>query len=633
MIELNLPVSGRGQIGAVFSDQMPDRLSMHAPVLVNTLGHCAGTVVFAILLYYLLLDWRRDRVAASPLPSVAALLALLWNVGSLVGMATVAGDPVSDAIVAASFSVLSLLPSVLLRISLGRERPILAMSGYAISGLAVLLHLADLITDVARFHYAAILLVTLGFGALSALELVRELLRREALGGGKRFAVAMVLFLLAISFAHFRGGHDAGGWSGEAALHHAAIPLALFVLLQDYRFVLADAFIRFLSSAVLAAITIWIAWTVETQFSWGLSGDGAAFRTGLVFVGACGLISAFAYAQSGLQKALTRVVFLRHSAEGALGQMRESLAGANSEDTMLQQAAAAIGVIFSATRAEVWMEPHRMRAVNHTVPVLDATRYGVPQWARAIVPLRFSKGDSQYIVLGVRAGGRRYLSEDMALLDVMAAEVCERIEQARHVEMQSLVSQAELRALQAQINPHFFFNALNTLYGVIPRESNVARSMVLNISELFRVSFASERTLIRIEEEVRMVRAYVEIEQLRLGSRLKTEIVVDDAALPVEVPGLSIQPLVENAIRHGAAAKAAGGFVRLRIAAEVEGVTVTVTNSGGYNPEKSETRGTGVGLGNVRQRLMLCFGKESELRVDTDGQTTTVSFTVPKAVS
>jgi len=132
---------------------------------------------------------------------------------------------------------------------------------------------------------------------------------------------------------------------------------------------------------------------------------------------------------------------------------------------------------------------------------------------------------------------------------------------------------------------------------------------------------------------VRIVRAYVEIEQLRLGGRLKTEIAVDEAALPVEVPGLSIQPLVENAIRHGAAAKAAGGFVRLRIEVGGEGVTVTVTNSGGYNPEKSETRGTGVGLGNVRQRLMLCFGKASELRVDSDGETTTVSFTVPKTLA
>src|SRR5580693_1196055 len=98
---------------------MPDRLSLHAPVLVNTLGHCAGAIVFGILLYFLLIDWRRDRQNRSSLPCIAAALALLWNLGSLIGLATAPGDSLSDGIVAASFSVLSLLPAVLLHISLG----------------------------------------------------------------------------------------------------------------------------------------------------------------------------------------------------------------------------------------------------------------------------------------------------------------------------------------------------------------------------------------------------------------------------------------------------------------------------------------------------------------------------------
>src|ERR1700690_3723677 len=98
---------------------MPDRLSLHAPVLVNMLGHCAGAIVFGILLYFLLIDWRRDPEGRSALPGIAAGLALLWNVGSLVGMATVPGDAFGDWIVAVSFSVLSLLPAVLLHISLG----------------------------------------------------------------------------------------------------------------------------------------------------------------------------------------------------------------------------------------------------------------------------------------------------------------------------------------------------------------------------------------------------------------------------------------------------------------------------------------------------------------------------------
>ena len=166
---------------------MPDRLSLHAPLLVNTIGHCAGALAFGILLYLLLLDWRRATAGRSILPSVAAGLAFLWNAGSLIGMATpVAGDPFADAIVAASFSVLSLLPAVLLHISL-RSRPrYLWISGYVISALAVALHIGDVITGAPRFHYAGILLITIGFALLTALSILQDALSGPSDGGGKR---------------------------------------------------------------------------------------------------------------------------------------------------------------------------------------------------------------------------------------------------------------------------------------------------------------------------------------------------------------------------------------------------------------------------------------------------------------
>src|SRR5579884_4099480 len=231
---------------------MPDRLSIHAPILVNTLGHCAGVIVFGILLWLLLVDWRRDSRGKSPLAATAAGLALLWNLGSLVGLASRPGDEVADVIIACSFSVLSLLPAVLLHISMGARHRFLWLAGYMVSGLAMLLHISDLVTAAPWFHYAAILLVTLGFGGLTAIAVVRESLAGKRDGSGARLAGAMVLFISAISFAHFEA-HGAKAWSGEAALHHAGIPLALFVLLQDYRFLLLDAFIRFVVSGLLAA--------------------------------------------------------------------------------------------------------------------------------------------------------------------------------------------------------------------------------------------------------------------------------------------------------------------------------------------------------------------------------------------
>jgi hypothetical protein len=269
---------------------MPDRLSLHAPVLVNMLGHCAGAIVFGILLYFLLLDWRRDPEERSALPGIAAGLALLWNLGSLVGMATVPGDVIADAIIAGSFSVLSMLPAVLLHISLGNRWTGLSISGYVVSALAVALHVADVVTNAARFHYAAILLVTLGFGTLAAVALAQELTGARRDGSGKRLAGAMVLFLLAISFVHFRADHDLKGWSGEAALHHAGIPLALFVLLQDYRFLLVDAFLRLLVNASLAALTVWAALTLQTRFAHTAQLSNNPFFLGVEFIAACLLL-------------------------------------------------------------------------------------------------------------------------------------------------------------------------------------------------------------------------------------------------------------------------------------------------------------------------------------------------------
>jgi two-component system LytT family sensor kinase len=299
---------------------------------------------------------------------------------------------------------------------------------------------------------------------------------------------------------------------------------------------------------------------------------------------------------------------------------------------LLEESLQLIASVFSAGRAELSGETVDQVEPNRAYPVLDAHRHNLPGWVRAVAPLRFSRGDVRFFLFGSRAGGRRYLSEDLALLDRLAAVVCERVENRRHSEMQALVSQAELRALQAQINPHFFFNALNTLYGVIPRESTRARRLVLNLAELFRMSFTAERTLIRIEEEVRIVRAFLEIEQLRLGQKLRSEIFVDEAALQTEVPVLSIQPLVENAIKHGVASRTEGGFVRLTIQPKDDRVVVTIVNSGMFDETGGKTRGTGVGLTNVRQRLTLCFGTKSQLTIEANDQQTTVSFSVPAAL-
>src|SRR5262249_4214703 len=155
----------------------------------------------------------------------------------------------------------------------------------------------------------------------------------------------------------------------------------------------------------------------------------------------------------------------------------------------------------------------------------------------------------------------------------------EHIEQLRSLQMQNLVSQAELKALQAQINPHFLFNSLNTLYGTIDRSNLAARRMVLNLADVFRYRLRAERNFLEEEGELKIVRAYLEIEELRLGPKLRTEIEVDEFALHATIPLLSVQPLVENAVKHGVAARMGTGLVRLRIRKLENAVSVEVSNS------------------------------------------------------
>jgi two-component system LytT family sensor kinase len=237
-------------------------------------------------------------------------------------------------------------------------------------------------------------------------------------------------------------------------------------------------------------------------------------------------------------------------------------------------------------------------------------------------------------MLGRRDGARRYLSEDFAVLMRLGAAVVEHVEQLRGVQMQGLVSQAELKALQAQINPHFLFNSLNTLYGTIDRSNAEARRLVLNLADVFRYLLRSDRTLIEIEEELRIVRAYLEIEQLRLGAKLRTEINVDEAALRATIPLLSVQPLVENAVKHGVAPRTGSGFVRLDITSQLNILTVTVSNSGECDSNVLNANGAegGIGLSNVRRRLELCYGEESSFLAAVEEGVTTVGFLLPLKV-
>ncbi len=219
------------------------------------------------------------------------------------------------------------------------------------------------------------------------------------------------------------------------------------------------------------------------------------------------------------------------------------------------------------------------------------------------------------------------------MLGRLATTITEQVERYRDSEMQKLVAQAELRALQSQINPHFLFNSLNALFGIIPREAAGARRTVLNLADILRYSLQTPDKLISLSEEMEIVRAYLEIEKLRLGARLRVEIEIDESASQIKIPVLSIQPLVENAIKHGVAASGRPGWVRVTAKPLAGFIRILVQDSGsGGAAIKTTQPGMGLGLQNVSQRLQLCYGVESQIVFQPGANQTTVGFSVPVAL-
>ena len=164
--------------------------------------------------------------------------------------------------------------------------------------------------------------MTLGFGALTVFSVFLEVRQRNR-AAGSRLAGAMALFLFAISFVHFGSAHPRQMWEGEIALHHAGLPLALLVILQDYRFLLLDTFLRFILNASLGAGALLLC--IRVLQSQDLRRHLAhPFEAGLLFVVACLALTTFVYLRNRMQRLLTRALFLRANIEEPLRELRES---------------------------------------------------------------------------------------------------------------------------------------------------------------------------------------------------------------------------------------------------------------------------------------------------------------------
>ncbi|KQU65575.1 histidine kinase [Phycicoccus sp. Root563] len=198
--------------------------------------------------------------------------------------------------------------------------------------------------------------------------------------------------------------------------------------------------------------------------------------------------------------------------------------------------------------------------------------------------------------------------------------------------------EAELRALRAQISPHFIYNSLAAIASFVRTDPERARELLLEFADFTRYALRRGGAFTTLAEELRNVERYLVLEQARFGDRLTISLLIAPEVLPVTVPYLAIQPLVENAVRHGLATKEGGGHVRIVATDEGAEAGITIEDDGvGSDPQviravlDGRADGDNVGLGNVDARLRQVYGDDFGLVVETaPGAGTKVSFRVPK---
>lgn len=199
------------------------------------------------------------------------------------------------------------------------------------------------------------------------------------------------------------------------------------------------------------------------------------------------------------------------------------------------------------------------------------------------------------------------------------------------------VSTAELRALRAQIEPHFLFNALNTISSFCRTNPVRARELIIDLSNYFRKTLKTQEDFISLKDELDFVQSYLSIEKARFGERLKIIIDIPENMMSMKVPAFTLQPIIENSIKHGILPKPSGGIVFVRAHCFAGDMVFSIEDTGvGMDSERLQeviSKWPGIGLKNVNERLKLLYGDKYEVNITTSlNEGTKVSFLIPKEV-
>lgn len=269
----------------------------------------------------------------------------------------------------------------------------------------------------------------------------------------------------------------------------------------------------------------------------------------------------------------------------------------------------------AALSAALWLLASRLWAA-----ALDGVGLfpGLMDRQRAAAPLLFGMGVHLYLM----AAAMHY---------VLLALEESREAATKALRLEVLSREAELRALRAQIHPHFLFNSLNSINSLIGSRPEEARRMCVLLADFLRRSLAlGARDRVTLSEELALARDLLAIEKVRFGARLNFTPQIDDGALACLVPPLLLQPLVENAVTHGIAKCVDGGTVHLEARRRGDRLYVAIDNP--RDATAPPRQGTGIGIENVRRRLETLYGRDADLRLRPNGDSFHLELEMPAAV-
>jgi hypothetical protein len=609
--------------------------------LVHLAGFTTGIVLYAMLAAMTLRGSTSEGAApVNRIPLAAAVLGLLWNIGALFiySLRDFGIGSASPLLIALAFGALGFLPAVVVHSAIRplatRGRRMLITASYALSVFAGMLQMVGAARGEVPSRLAMIML-TVGYALVLTFVAVAT---RNRLGWQRNLST-VVLAAFAVSALHL--SHDVNQRDSPLMAlvgHHASLPLVLVILYQDYRFAFADLFLRrALSLVALVGIAIglnvWVAVPLTAALGRRHS-EGIAATA--VYV-ALWVVTALLYplVRTEVGRFVDGVILGRLDYRNVRDDVALAISRAETADDILHRTAAVLGPALGVGNIRARADDNVPRLHQ---PAVDRPGGTSEVFDRAVVHVPTNDAPRYALDLTGLGVGRRLLSDDIALLESVASLVGRRIDAVRVTqermgrglrerEILQLAAEAELRALRAQLNPHFLFNALTTIGYLLKAAPDRALGTLYRLTELLRAVLRHPPgELITLGEELDVVESYLAIERERFEERLTVRIDVPADLRTIPVLPLLVQPLVENAVKHGISPLRRGGTVSIeasldpgdptRRAAPTLRIMVVDTGTGLDRVRlHTSSDGGGVGLRSIEQRLELHYGTEASLEL------------------